>query len=178
MGVVHSNHHNFRPIGATGYGARFNFEGVIVERGGERNYGYTQVFRNGSLETTKANIVREHEGSTGIPGHSIEKEVFGILPLHIEGLHQIGVPTPLIIMISLEGVGGAFYRVQPNLFHEDDLPIDRPDLFLPECILGDYGSELDYHRAVRPAFDTLWNVVGHPHDRYFNEEGRWDGNWH
>lgn len=52
----------FRPMKATGYITRFNLDGFINVRAGQRCPGYTQVFRNGAVEATKANILSPHGG--------------------------------------------------------------------------------------------------------------------
>ena len=57
LAKVYQTHLAFRPIGTMGMTPRFNFEGVVNERGGDQNFGYTQVFRNGALEATKAKII-------------------------------------------------------------------------------------------------------------------------
>ena len=41
---IHDRHNNFEPLGSSGMSPRFNFEGFINERGGDKNYGYTQYF--------------------------------------------------------------------------------------------------------------------------------------
>ena len=57
----------------------------ILTRGGEINHGYTQVFRNGIVEATKANLVRPHKGQNGIGGHHLEQCIFNDLAYYIEG---------------------------------------------------------------------------------------------
>ncbi len=168
-----ATHKMFSPIGSMGMTPRFNFDGFINERGGEFNYGYTQIFRNGIIEATKANIVIEREGIRFIPGKSIEEQLFQILPSFIDGLRQINVSPPLVILLSFEGVEGVKYIVsRDELINE---PIDRPLLLLPECILEEFGTEHDYHRAVKPAFDALWNAVGYSHCMFYNNDGVWVG---
>jgi len=49
--AVRDDANNLRPIASAGFSPRFNFDGFVVERGGDRNFGYTQVFRNGILES-------------------------------------------------------------------------------------------------------------------------------
>jgi hypothetical protein len=58
---IHEMHTAFWPLAASGMTPRFNFHGFVNERGGDQNHGYTQIFRNGSLEATKAGIVRKRE---------------------------------------------------------------------------------------------------------------------
>jgi Schlafen, AlbA_2 len=107
----------FRPIGSnSGMNPRFNFEGYISERGGVENLGFTQVFRNGSLEATKAHIVVEDEGKRFIRGPRLEESLFEVLPHYLDGMRDLAVPPPLLILISLEGVSGVAYRVSVNDF--------------------------------------------------------------
>jgi hypothetical protein len=173
---IHARHQAFRPIGSTlGMTPRFNYFGFINERGGEENHGYTQVFRNGSLEATMAGIVRVHDGRRLIPGLAIERYLFEVLSLYVIGLRDISVPPPLILMFTLEGVQGVAYVVRQNPWEDYEPPLPEDILALPECILEDYGTEVDHHRAVRPAFDALWNAIGFARSQFFNGEGRWIG---
>jgi hypothetical protein len=168
-------HQAFRPIASMGMSPRFNFEGYINERGGELNHGYTQIFRNGALEATKANLLRVHEGQPHVAGLQLEKQFFEVFESYVNGLKDLGVAAPLIVMVTLEGVEGAVYAVRANPF-DDPVPVlDRPTLFLPECVINEYGSGLSYHRAVRPAFDALWNAIGYSGSQFFDESGLWVG---
>jgi hypothetical protein len=173
--AIHQKYQNFWPLGASGMSPRFNFHGFINERGGDKNHGYTQIFRVGALEATMAGIAREHEGKKVIPGLSVEEYIFKNLPIYINGLKELGVPTPLVVMFTLEGVSGAKYAVLSRRFFDEDAPLTDHMLRLPGCIVEEYGSDLDYHKAVRPAFDTLWNAIGFARSQFFDEEGRWVG---
>jgi hypothetical protein len=172
---IHDMRQKFWPIGAPGMTPRFNFHGFINERGGEKNYGYTQIFRNGALEATKADILREQYGLIYIPGLVLETRIFEKLSTYIDGLRDLGVPPPLILMFSFEGVKNARYLVEDHFSGDYGPPLHNDVLFLPECILEDYGAELDYHKSVRPAFDALWNAIGYPRAMSFDENGRWVG---
>ena len=168
----------FCPMGSSGRTSRFNYYGFINERGGDKNYGYTQVFRNGALEATKADIVYEGDGRRFISGTELEHHVFEVFSPYIIGLRNVGVPPPLIIMLTLEGVLGVNYRVHRDFWTIPNSPPPEDVLVLPECILDDYGEDVDHHRAVRPAFDALWNAVGYSRSQFFNDEGLWVGKGH
>lgn len=172
---IHDLHDAFQPIGTSGMTPRFNFHGFVNERGGDQNHGYTQIFRNGALEATKASIVQDQGNGIFIPGLALERQMFKQLSLYIDGLRNIGVPPPLIIMFTLEGVNGAKYAVMENTWGEYQPPLPNDILFLPECVLEDYGTSLEYHKAVRPAFDALWNAIGYSKSQYFDESGLWVG---
>jgi hypothetical protein len=162
-------------MGAMGMNPRFNFEGYINERGGELNHGYTQVFRNGALEATKANLVRQHNGHPHIAGLLLERHFFEVFESYVNGLRDLGIAAPLVVMVTLEGVEGAVYAVRQNVFDEPMPTLDRPLMLLPECVINEYGPGLSYHRSIRPAFDALWNAIGYSASQFFNEAGLWVG---
>lgn len=166
----------FLPLGThLGFSPRFNFYGFINESGGDKNYGYTQIFRNGALEATKARIIYENAGYLSIDGFNLEGKIFEHLSSYIMGLRDVGVPPPLIIMFTLVDVRDSHYLVKSGIRFEERPPLPERVLALPECILEDYGDEIDHHRAVRPAFDALWNAIGYAKSQFFNEDGLWDG---
>lgn len=172
---AHAKHMAFRPFGSTGMSPRFNYHGFINERGGGENQGYTQIFRNGCLEAAMGGVVREREGGRGIPGLALEEYVFEVLSPYLCGLRDVGVPPPLILMFSLEGVGGARYHVRRNTWGDYEAPLPDETMRLPEGFLEDYGDDVDHHRAARPAFDALWNAIGYSASQFFSEDGRWVG---
>lgn len=168
-------HRAFSPIGSTGM-PRFNLDGCVIERGGEHNHGYTQIFRNGSIEATKASIVGPYDGKKYIPSGPLETHVFKSLPYYINGLRDLGVPPPLIVLITLEGVKDAAYKVSNSIFDDQEPVIERDVVFLPECVVNEYGEVAEYHRAVKPAFDALWNTAGYSSAQTFSADGIWIGN--
>jgi len=165
----------FRPLGETDMTPRFNYYGFIIERGGPNNFGYTQIFRNGIFEATIAGFVREYNDQLRISGLGLEGKFFQRLYSYIMGLRDVGVPPPLIIMITLEGVHGIYYTVSKEHWLHEEIPLPESVFTLPECVLEDYGTEIDYHRAVRPAFDALWNAIGYSKSQFFDEKGLWVG---
>lgn len=170
----------FLPIGTNHPNPGFNFEGFVNERAGERNLGYTQVFRNGAIEATKADIIIrtdvKHQPLAFIPGNEIEIKLFRVLSHYLNGLRDLGVPPPLIVLLTLEGVKGASYIPIRNDANYHRSEIERDTLYLPECVINEYGLDSDYQRAVRPAFDALWNLAGYSRAQSFTEDGVWTGN--
>ena len=177
--IVAQNSHLFPPMQSTGGMARiprFNFEGFINEYPGVSDFGYTQIFRNGVLEATRASIIHPYNGMKTIPAIDFEQYVFEVLTSYFKGLQDIGVPPPLVFMLTLEGVEEAYYFV-PNYFPRGNPVYFRHSVMsLPECIINEYGAEIDYHRAVKPAFDALWNAAGYPSAQTFSPDGQWMGN--
>ena len=172
---IYARSGTFRPIGSYGMNPRFNYHGFINERGGQENHGYTQIFRNGILEATKANIVYEKDERYYIWGPILEQEIFDVLNAYLFGLQEVGVPPPLIIMFTLEGVQTAIYLVEKNSWGDYRPSLPENLLTLPECILESYGTELDHNKSVRPIFDALWNAGGYARSLFFDGDGRWVG---
>jgi len=165
----------FQPINAMGFSPRYNFDGFIVERAGEVNNGYTQIFRNGIIEATRGAIVRPHEGRSMISSINVERHLFEVIPLYLEGLRQLGVPPPIAVMLTLEGVEGAVYKIRDNPFDDPEPVIDRNVLALPDVLIEEYGQPVDYDRAMRPTIDALWNAAGAAVAESFGPDGRWRG---
>lgn len=167
----------FHRIGGGGLSTRFNFEGFINESGRDQNIGYTQIFRNGALEATQAEIIASSEdgGDTFIPSLVLEEDIIRVVPAYLNGLRDLGVPPPLVVLITLEGVVGVRYAVHETRYGRRVPTIERDVLCLPECVVNEYGSDADYHRAVKPAFDALWNTTGRAKAETFSDDGIWMG---
>lgn len=174
--MAHHMHNSFTPIGAAGMNMGFNFYGYLTDRGGDENHGYTQLFRNGSLEATMGSIVRDRDGRQTIPGLGIEQYFFQRIEAYINGLRDLGIPVPIIALISLEGVAGAHYAVIDSFLGDEQPPLPSNLLELTPCVIEEYGNAGDYCKAFRPAFDNLWNAIGYSKSRFFDENDVWVGN--
>ncbi|HOO35274.1 MAG TPA: hypothetical protein PK842_09750 [Smithella sp.] len=75
-----------------------------------------------------------------------------------------------------KGISGASLGVGGDIWTVDNpVPFKFSELLLPEIIIEDYGTEQDYQRVMRPAFDTLWNAAGYSESKYFNKNNLWVG---
>jgi hypothetical protein len=167
-------HEKLRPIDGSGLTPGFNFDGFAnIHHGGDgKCWSYTQIFRNGAIEAVMVHAVTDFHGKPVIPTTSIGMRVFEVLPNYMKALQVLDVPPPIVFMLTLQGIRGAVLGVSTWTLQEQS-PIDRAALELPEIIVEQYGSFPDYQRAVRPAFDALWNAGGYSRSRDFNEAGLW-----
>lgn len=173
---IYNQHQSFRPISSMGFTPQFNFDGVINYRGGDVCYGYTQIFRNGIIEATKAGVVSDYNGQQNIPSLDFDRGIFAVLPSYLNGLRSLDVPPPLVVMISLQEISGASLGVGGDIWNFNvAIPFKSHELLLPEIIIEDYGTEHDYQRVMRPAFDALWNAAGFAASKYFNDDSIWIG---
>src|ERR1700722_364379 len=164
-----------KPIHTMGYSPNVNFDGFSnLHRGADEKYwSYTHVFRNGAIEAVKVRVVSDLEpGQLYIPTLDFDRWIFDRLPNYLSALQRLDVPPPIILMITLQGVRGARLGVESDSLGENP-KINRDVLELPECVIEQYGSDDDYQRAARPAFDALWNVGGYARSKHFDGTGKW-----
>jgi hypothetical protein len=162
-----------RPIASLGYSPKINFDGfsnVHYGRDGQC-WSYTQIFRNGAIEAVKVRVVSDYNApNLLIPSKDFGNWIFEVLPTYLTALQRLDVASPIVFMVTLQGVRGA--RLGLNALDAPP-PIDRAVLELPEILIEQYGTDLDYQRAVRPAFDALWNTAGYARSTYFDSADRW-----
>jgi hypothetical protein len=163
-----------RPIGASGWSPEFNFDGFANIRSGTEIFGYTQLFRDGSIEATKVRILATNEkGVTRIPARDFGDPLIKAIGAYMSALQRLGVSPPFSVMISLEGVRGAFLSYGQSQWMDDPALIRQNVLLLPAIVIGEYGTAEAYQAAVRPAFDALWNAGGLSACTYFTADGLW-----
>jgi hypothetical protein len=133
-----------RPMGAMGYSPQINFDGFSVLNHGRdgKCWSYVHVFRNGAVEAVKVHVVSDLDaGNLWIPTLDFDKWILERLPQYLAALQTLGVPPPIVLMITLQGVRGSKLGVSYRSF--ENLPtLDRDILELPEIILEQYGTEI------------------------------------
>jgi hypothetical protein len=152
-----------QPIYSTsGYNTRYNFDGYLIcDKREETNlaWSYLQLFRNGTLESVNAAILK---GRNSIPSLPFEGRLLHDgLPKYLAALKQLGVQPPVFLGLSLLGISG--YKVGMPEYHasfaiDSALPIDRDSLILPDVMVETFESNLD--EVMKPAFDSIWNAAG------------------
>jgi hypothetical protein len=166
-----------QPMGGMGYSPRINFDGFsnLYHGADGKCWSYTQVFRNSAVEAVKVRVVSDLQaGQLWIPTLDFDRWVLDRLPNYLSALQRLEISPPVVVMITLQGVRGARLGVAPETFDESP-SIDRDVLELPECVIEQYGTAIDYQRAVRPAFDALWNTGGFFKSNHFDSAGNWTG---
>jgi hypothetical protein len=172
----------FRPIGDTGYGGRFNLDGVLFfdRRADGRSCGYTQVFRSGAVEAVDAWLLSPREDESGrvdrfIPSGIYERDIAASVGSYLRGLHAQGIEPPAIIMLTLLGVLGYSMSAGGIRRLYAPKPIERRDLLLPDVLVTGYEEQPT--AFMKPAFDALWQSCDWPGSQNYNENGEWDPKW-
>lgn len=173
---AHALQHQFRPMGSTqGYSPRFNLDGFINVRGGEQCHGYTQVDRNGIVEGIKCSIDCEWNGQKVIPLFPQVNHVFNAVTSYMTGLKELGIPSPVVAMISMTGVQGALLATSTENMDTYHIPIIRHEnMSLPEVMIETFGDVVTYRAAMKPAIDALWNAAGLAACNDLGEDGAWE----
>lgn len=158
--------------------ARYNFDGIIAHRRlvreGDRTQYYTQVFRNGCLETANSRILEARtDGTTGGVLTNYEFWVEETVRRFMQLLEKNSIDPPIFVMLSMIGVKGR--SIGWKLFDgfDPEAPpgqIDRDPLLLPEIRIDTFAP--DYYEALKPAFDIVWQSSGLPGSFNYTS-GKW-----
>jgi Putative DNA-binding domain len=164
---------------------RFNIDGIVRlnNRGNPPStVAYTQVFRNGIIETVDMSLLGVYMWSTGIKGNiadtkslngeTYERKLLETVKRFIKVQRLLGIEPPFFIMVSLLGVKG--HRIVHPMFENNFTPfteaIDRANLVIPEIIIENFDTDLA--RAMKPIFDTVWNAAGREGSLNYDEAGK------
>lgn len=155
---------------------RFNLDGLLVTRGARQLHGYAQLFRNGTIESVLAGLWRDEVDAKKIVRvRRIEASLVYALPTLLGLLQSLGVPPPFAVMLTLQDVHGTIFRAIAPLFDRDPEPAVYENVaLLPDVLIGDFGTPLDYQRSLRPIFDALWNMAGRARSESYDEDGTWN----
>lgn len=163
------------PIQNSSYNNRHNLDGFLSFNSNNKagGVGYCQVFRSGAIEAVDAELLNNRDGSKLIASTYVEKKILQTTARYFKTAHQLGVPLPLVVTMTLFGVkeygiatGSAWHSFRPT--HA----IDRDTLLLPDVLIEDYNTPADV--ALKPIFDALWQAGGMNGCQHYDEKGRWN----
>ena len=161
-----------RPMAARGLVCQFNYDGLIAFSSTERHaYSHVQVFRNGCLEASNSSLLEPKDGRTFFPSAMFEREIIVCGNRMLDVLRKIEIPPPYVVMLSFLGVRGYNMLVGSIRWQPSAHPVERDHLYLDEVIIDDAG--IDFARAIRPAFDQVWNSCGWPRSLNYDADGNW-----
>jgi hypothetical protein len=162
-----------QPLYSWGSGPiRHNFDGMVnISKNRDLISSYVQLFRTGIIEAVNTTLLeRQGEQQPTIPGTLYEREVLQFLLKSLPLLKELGVQAPLFVLLSLLGVKGYTMGVS-GFMRSPGSPVDRDELLVPEVKIEGYDTDIP--KAIRPAFDRVWNAAGWPRSPNYDEEGNW-----
>lgn len=169
-----------RPIAASGWGPRFNFDGLLVTSGGANNMNqaYVQVTRSGFLESVEAGTLQPSVlGNAGagadkwIPGIVWEQRIIDALRSYLKTFSALSLPPPYVASLGLLNVRGFSMHVGPSRHSIDAHPIERDHLLTDEILIE--STDEAPERILRPLFDQIWNACGWHGSINYDAAGTW-----
>lgn len=149
------------PLGTGSNGHQYNLDGISCFDDFTACNAYTQVFRNGIIETASRELLAHPQGRKLIPCGAIPRDVLQHLRSVIAFFRALNVPPPLVVMMGLVGVGEYEFATSTEMgvgYYPHR--VDRDDLLLPAVLVNDFTTApVD---MCGPMFDALFNAAGLP----------------
>ncbi|AWW46342.1 hypothetical protein DPM18_05710 [Polynucleobacter paneuropaeus] len=144
-----------------GLSSKINIDGVVAHRviNPQGSGAYTQLFRNGMIESVRVFPPRSDTGELVLPSTSYEREIIEFLKGIKKVLTELDISGPMIILYSLLNVKNVQLGVSNNYLLDEGTGIfDRDQILLPDIVIEDMA--IDEGMALRPLFDLVWNAAG------------------
>lgn len=173
--VPYTNHRRLPVIGTSDGLARLNLDGALVVRNetaqGE-THGYSQFFRNGFFESTLVLTRRMEDGRVLLASRSYEEYLIALLENFRGELDRLGINYECAVMLSLLRADEVRLGVQSDWgFDEPHQTLfDRKTLVLPDIVAP---PDAQAEKAMKPAFDLMWQAAGFVGSRNYNNVGEW-----
>jgi len=173
--VPYTNQRGLPVIGADGGMARLNLDGALVVRNENQNgetHGYTQFFRSGFFESTHVLSRRAEQDRAILPSLLYEQQLITLLTNFRAELGRLGLDVECTVMLSLTRANEVKLGVRNDWDFLDahQTLFDRRTVVLPDVLaMGDIAPE----KALKPAFDLMWQAAGFPGSRNYNAAGDW-----
>lgn len=152
-----------RPIKAGSFSGTFNLDGYLSYRGGSDCHGYTQLYRDGTVEAVHVSVWTEYNGHNILIAAKVQDALLEEVPRYLDVLQELEVAPPLMISASVERTSGLMVVTRNIDWNFDKPPIVHdPVMHLTPVILEDYEPSAGYGAVFKPALDALWNAGGLP----------------
>jgi Putative DNA-binding domain len=148
------------PLDNGGWGPRINFDGAMSASSGESLRAYTQVFRDGSIESVLSLKVEYSDVVFVATFEEILKQ--GHHATLVAAYKALGNSGPAFIMLSFRDIGGALIEGPGRAWAAFSGPAIVPDfhksLLLPEVYVESFADAAA--QIYEPLFDMVWNTTG------------------
>jgi hypothetical protein len=147
-----------------------NIDGVISVHGdSRRTYSYTQLLRDGSVETAFNGVIETDDSERIIRAQAVHKCISDRLPGYIKAINALGYSQPYVVMVSLLWLTGSRLLTGGHPYQSDKIGHER---ILAEPILIEARSlGQGWAEKLRPALDHIAHAFHLPEFPEY-EEGR------
>lgn len=164
-------------------GERWNIDGLLTYSHHKGlGDGYTQAFRDGSLEFVDALSVQDtpmpNYESPVVSGHALERLIITGFANPLAVMDRLQISGPAAMFVTLIGVEN-YAVASGNVLHDDRgwHRFDRNVILLPDVEIEDVSAIHDYvgtlQRILRPVVDTVWQSAGFLRSPNFTAAGEW-----
>jgi anti-sigma factor RsiW len=174
--------HEFSPLRWSSQSTTVNHDGMaVVSRAGDEVEGYTQIFRDGSVETTFAPILvarQEERFNNHLRWTGFLPELVDAVARMTKSIHRLGFAPPYALMVSLLEVRGSRLTNPKSMFDDSSANLHR-DLLFDQIFIEDATFGDQWQVVLRePLFDRLWQAHGYLKcSGPFDDNGAWTGNF-
>lgn len=161
---------------------RYNIDGIIVTSTNDQGQlaAYTQLHRNGIIETVTTTLIAHHHNAHthtglspgGIPSLLLQAHTLKALQRYHRLLQALAIPPPIAVIMTLTGIKDYTLGVDQrhDLYHTNAAcPIDRPTITLPAVVINHHDEDLS--TTLRPLYDGLWQAAGWDRCRHYDDNG-------
>lgn len=178
MRALHDKWQKFVPTGSGNLyslGRRVNLDGILVFAGPEPVDVYTQIWKNGTIETcVKLFVGTDRLNNPYIHADYIEQPLVRSIQSQITALDEIGVKGPFAIHVTLLGLKavalewGKGFHIGREAQKFDRNPIPLPEILIPSAPKDD--KELGEY--CRNTCDAIFHAAGLLASTNFDADGR------
>lgn len=165
-----------RPLGDSGGNNRFNVDGFLNFSGHQDVRAYSQLFRDGRLESVMSDVgypVNSHAEKSpyAIRCSLMERSVFEVVHDYLSFCKATEFEPPVWLFSSL--VGCKDFRVITDWGFRDlsTNAVDRTPAIFPELKIMSFDTEIK--ELLRPWCNWLWQASGIERSFSYDEEGNW-----
>jgi Schlafen, AlbA_2 len=157
---------------------KFTFDGFanLMSFGtGQAVEGYSQIFRNGAIETVNAAVL-EQSPNRDTNFYWLELLTMDCAERMLKIMDLLQISGPYYLLLSLLNVKGLRMAAGAERHYNRDVRvIDQPHLIVPEVLLQD--SAICIEKEMRNSFDMLWNACGWQRSWSYDADGNFPTNW-
>ncbi len=161
------------PIGVSSGSTDYNFDGLLVRRSGDPCHGYTQIFRDGTVESLKTDVVVSRDGlGRLLPARTFEQIIEAIVRLS-NAQRTIGVTLPIFVSVKIIGLSGALLGLR-GMDDNDDLTRFRNDeMSFRPMLLDRFHDKKGIAPVIQPFLDQAWQAAGLARCDLYGTDGSW-----
>lgn len=148
---------------------RFNVDGLIERNRTKDVRAYSQLFRDGRLESVMSDLTWPQDRESLIRFNVCEQGLFRVSDAYTKFCQGIGIQTPIWVFTSLLNCKGARPPSNHHWIDNSEHYIDRSPAHLPELKITSF--PITPH--LRPLCDSIWQAAGIERSPNFDEHGNW-----